>query len=129
MNFQVLAKIADPSSGETATLLPTVPPSYLPSYKDIIGENKGVLELQNNPSLGQIVTVVLTQAIYLAGFLMIVYIVWGGLHLMISMGDPEGIKEGKAKITGGILGFFIVFFAYLILQLVNAIFGLGVTAN
>ena len=99
----------------------------IPSYEGII--EGGKLKLQSNPTIGEIVTEVLTQAIYLAGFLMIVYIVWGGLHLMISMGDPEGIREGKAKITGGILGFFIVFFAYLILQLVNAIFGLGVTPN
>jgi hypothetical protein len=102
----------------------------IPGYEGIIEEgSESLLKLKDNPSLGEIVTVVLTQAIYLAGFLMIVYIVWGGLHLMISMGDPEGIREGKAKITGGILGFFIVFFAYLILQLVNAIFGLDVTPN
>jgi len=102
----------------------------IPGYEGIIEESgESLLKLRDNPSLGEIVTVILTQAIYLAGFLMIVYIVWGGIHLMISMGDPEGIREGKAKITGGILGFFIVFFAYLILQLVNAIFGLGVTPN
>ena len=107
-----------------------IPTVQIPDYGDIIDkETESLLKLQNNPTLGEIVTVILTQAIYLAGFLMIVYIVWGGLHLMISMGDPEGIREGKAKITGGILGFFIVFFAYLILQLVNAIFGLGVTPN
>ncbi len=121
MNFQVQA--------QTATPLPTVPPFHIPTYKNIVEEKGGLLRLQDNPPLGEIVTVVLTQAIYLAGFLMIVYIVWGGIHLMISMGDPEGIREGKAKITGGIMGFFIVFFAYLILQLVNAIFGLKVTPS
>lgn len=59
-----------------------------------------------------------------AGLLLLVYLIYGGFHLMTSGGDPKGIAEGKAKVTNAILGFVIVFIAFWLVQIIARVLGL-----
>lgn len=59
-----------------------------------------------------------------AGVLLLAYLIWGGFDYMTSMGDPKKAEAGKTKITHAIIGFFIIFAAYWITQLVAFLFGL-----
>lgn len=60
----------------------------------------------------------------LAGALLLAYLIWGGFDFLTSMGDPKKAEVGKTKITHSIIGFFIIFAAYWIVQLVAFLFGL-----
>jgi len=92
-------------------------PVKIPSYPSA----EGKIDL-NNDNLGTIIHKFLPHIFVISGLLMLVMIVYGGFQLMISGGDNEGIREGKAKITWGIVGFLIVFSSYFIVQIVQAIF-------
>ena len=59
-----------------------------------------------------------------AGVFLLAYLIWGGFDYLTSMGDPKKAEAGKNKITQAILGFFIIFAAYWIVQLVAFVFGL-----
>lgn len=60
----------------------------------------------------------------IAGMLLLIYLLSGGYTLMTSGGDPKKMQGGKQTITNALLGFFVVFVSYWIVQLVGLIFGL-----
>ncbi len=80
----------------------------------------------NTDNLGSIISKLLPHIFIISGLLMAVMIIYGGFQLMVSGGDSEGIREGKAKITWGIVGFLIVFSSYFIVQIVQAIFNVQI---
>ncbi len=93
----------------------------IPSYEDIVPPG-GQLGLSKGVTLGGIITNLLPHLFILAGILMLLMILWGGIHLMIAQGDPEGIREGKAKVMYGIIGFFVVFVSYFVVQIIEQVF-------
>lgn len=62
--------------------------------------------------------------IVLSGLILLVFLMSGGLDLMLSGGDPKKTEAGKEKITNSIIGFLIVFSAYWIYRIVLFIFGM-----
>lgn len=89
----------------------------IPDYSGVSG-----WKLPPRPTLGTIASAGLKYALVFAGLSMFGMILYGGFHLLISRGNPEGIKEGTNKIVFGIIGFLVVFAAYWIIQLIEAIF-------
>ncbi len=75
-------------------------------------------------SVGGIVYALLRYIFGIAGFLILLYIVWGGYQILTSQGDPKGIASGREKITYAIIGFIVVFVAFWIVQLVARILNL-----
>ncbi len=101
-------------------------PVVIPGYDGLV-KDKALLSMnQGKPKLGDIVTDIIPHLFVFAGILMMLMVLWGGIHLMIAGGDPEGIKEGRAKITWGLVGFLVVFASYFIVQIVSAIFHISI---
>ncbi len=44
---------------------------------------------------------------------------------MLAVGNEEGVREGKAKITNAIIGFVIIFVSYWIVQILEIILGVN----
>lgn len=59
-----------------------------------------------------------------AGIALLLYLIWGGFDYLTAMGDPKKAEKGKTRITQAVIGFFIIFAAYWIVQLVAFVFGL-----
>jgi hypothetical protein len=74
-------------------------------------------------SVGSIISALLPYAMVLAGLLMLIMLVWGGITLMTAAGDPGKSKEGYGKIQAGIIGFVIVFVSYFVAQIVQVVLG------
>jgi len=77
-------------------------------------------------SIGDVLGSLFNYLLPLAGILMFVMIIYGGLTLMLSGGSPEGVKEGTNKIVLGVVGFIVVFAAFWIIKIVEAIFGIQI---
>jgi len=75
-------------------------------------------------TLGFIISQLIAYIFAAAGILLLLYFLWGGFQLMLSRGDPKAIESGKAKITGGLIGFVIVFTAYWLIQLLSSLLGI-----
>lgn len=77
--------------------------------------------------LGGLISDILTGYIfYAAGLILLVYMISGGLGMMLSRGDPKAFEGGKQKITNALIGFIIVFAAFWIIRIVGDIFNLSI---
>lgn len=84
----------------------------------------GITGVAGINTLSDIVNI-LVQFLYpLAGMLLFVYLVWGGFDYLLSRGNPEKVKSGKAKITAALIGFILLVASYTIVRLIVHIFGL-----
>lgn len=84
---------------------------------------QGPLEEINN--IGDLINKILPVLISLAALILFLVLIWGGYDFLLSRGNPEKIKSGKAKITTGLIGFGLLIFSYVAVRLVSQIFGLG----
>lgn len=73
--------------------------------------------------LGFVVSALLTFIFPAAGILVLLYLLWGGLQLMTSGGDPKGVQAAREKITGALIGFVIIFAAFWIVQILSSFLG------
>lgn len=60
-----------------------------------------------------------------SALLLFLYLLWGGYDFLLSGGNPEKIKAGKAKITAALIGFLLLIVSYFVVRLISIIFGLG----
>jgi hypothetical protein len=99
--------------------------TVIPRYKDIPEIATSEATIKNWGSIGDIVSQALTYVFPIAGILVFIYLLYGGLNLMIAMGNEEGIREGKAKITNALIGFIIIFVSYWLVQALEIILGVN----
>ncbi|MEK7550966.1 MAG: hypothetical protein AAB535_04275 [Patescibacteria group bacterium] len=91
---------------------------------DSIQQNAGI---KDQGTLGDIISLIFkTYIFYAAGIGLLVYLISGGLQLMMSRGDPKAMQSAQGKITNALLGFIIVVFAYFLTQIIGDVLGVGV---
>lgn len=71
-----------------------------------IQSNAGLTGVPEN--VGGLVSNILPYIFGIVGMLLLIYLVLGGLQLMLSRGDPKAIAGAQAKITSALIGFVIV---------------------
>ncbi len=64
-----------------------------------------------------------------AGTIALLFLVWGGLKMLLSGGNPEQVKEAKSTITNAIIGFVIILAAYIIINLLVSVLTNGSVPN
>ncbi len=91
------------------------PPPYLT-------ETKGV---------GTLVSLILSNALVLAGILLLISIILGGFAIIqgAGSGDPEKGAQGKKAATASFIGFLIIFSAYWIIKVVELITGVNIVSQ
>jgi hypothetical protein len=60
----------------------------------------------------------------MAGLILFGIIIASGFQLMTSAGNPEKMKKAQGQLTMGVIGFIIIFVAYWLIQILDAILGL-----
>jgi hypothetical protein len=76
--------------------------------------------------LGSLITALLPYVFVFAGLILLFVIISAGFTLFTSAGNPEKSKKAGQQLTAGVIGFFIIFLAYWIIQLLEGIFGLSI---
>lgn len=69
----------------------------------------------------------LNIAIALAGIVLFVMLIIGGLGYLTSAGDPEKVKKAGGTITWAILGFVLLIASWFILKLLGQFTGVDLT--
>ena len=75
-------------------------------------------------NFSDIVNFLIPRIFVVAGLLLLLYLIYGGFHFIISMGDPKGMQEARGKVTNALIGFIIVFLAYWIVLIIGKILGI-----
>lgn len=77
-------------------------------------------------SIGKLVTLFLNVAFVLAGLLLLIFFIMGGIGMIAGAGsnEPQKVEAAKKAATSALIGFVIVFAAYWIVKLIGQITGL-----
>jgi hypothetical protein len=73
------------------------------------------------PTVGGFIGAAVPILMTIAGILLLLYLIWGGISWMLSQGDPKAIAQAQARITTAIIGFVIIFVAYWLVQILGKI--------
>jgi len=77
-------------------------------------------------NVGIVITQLLPYVYVIAGLILLVMLIVGGLGLMTAAGNPDKMKAGYGKITNALIGFLIIFVSYFVVQLVETILGIKI---
>ena len=97
--------------------LDTIPYS---TYNQAIGLKAG------NNTLGGIISSFLPSLMTIAGLILFGMLVMGGFTMLAGAADKEAQENGKKMITSALVGFFIIFLAYWIAQILQVIFKVNI---
>lgn len=78
-----------------------------------------------NPTIADLISVILSFLYPIASILLFFFLVWGGFDILVSQGNAEKLESGKKKISAALVGFFLLILSYLVVRLIAYIFGLG----
>ena len=76
-------------------------------------------------TLGDLVSLVLTSSLTIAGVIVLFLFIFAGFSIIVGAGrdNPEQAAKGKQAATAAVIGFVVIFAAYWIIQLIEAITG------
>lgn len=89
----------------------------------LFGSHQGASSVADSPTT--FLSAILPNIFTIAGLLLLVYLVAGGLMFIKSAGS-EGKGKGKDAITNALIGFIIIFCAYWIIEIVEIITGIPI---
>lgn len=89
-------------------------------------EFKGFLFQGPKGTIGEVISNAIPIVIGLAGLGLLLMLISAGYTFMTSAGDAKKMEEGKHRLTNAILGFFIIFGAYWLVQILGIMFGGGI---
>lgn len=78
--------------------------------------------------LGDLVSIILSNAVAIAGLIMVFLLVFGGIMIISGAGsdNPERAAKGKQAVTAALLGFIIIFVSYWIIQIIEYATGVAI---
>ena len=79
--------------------------------------------------IGQFIAAILTLIFIIAGVLVFVYIVWGGIQWLTSGGDSGKAEEARNRITAALIGLAIIAIAYALVRLISYFFGVEIIGD
>lgn len=62
----------------------------------------------------------------LVGLLLFLMLVWGGFEMLVSAHNSKGLEKGRQRVTAALVGFFLLFSSFWIIQIIEYIFGLAI---
>lgn len=78
----------------------------------------------SNP--GKVISEALNYAFPLAGLILFVMIIWGGFEMLAGAATAKSKDAGRQRVTAAVAGFFLLFAAYWITQIIEVIFGVKI---
>ena len=93
-----------------------VPPQPWGEGGDTIETAIGPINVKNPESF---VSSILNLAIGIGGGIAMLLIIFGGIQILTSGGNPDSVKAGKEMITSAIAGLILIIFAVFILRLIG----------
>lgn len=93
-------------------------------YNKAIGLNGGGAIKSN--TLGGIISGILPTILQVAGLILFGMLVMGGFTMLAGATDKESQEKGKKMVTSALTGFFIIFLAFWIAQLLQVIFKVNI---
>jgi len=90
--------------------------------------NKAITGVPAYQSFGGFISAVLPNVYVIAGIILFVLLLAGGIMVISSAGkgESDSTKKGSQAITAALLGFLIIFASYWIIQLIEILTGVNI---
>jgi len=76
--------------------------------------------------IGKLVYAFSSNAIVIAGVILIIMIIYSGISMVGASGDPQQFAKAQGILTSGIIGFVIVLAAWFIIKIVETSTGVSI---
>lgn len=85
--------------------------------------SQGIKDAPQFASPGALISILLKNVYMIAGVLLLVLLIFGGISIISSAGggDAKKTAQGQKAITSALIGFLIIFASYWIIQMVQYI--------
>lgn len=83
-----------------------------------------ISSVSNPATIGTIVASIVPYIFGIAGFALLLYIVFAGFQILTSRGNEKAVAAAQAQLTYAIVGFIVVFTSYWIVQIVARVLGI-----
>jgi len=87
--------------------------------------------IENAPQFqtpGALISIILRNVYMVAGVLLLVLLIFGGISIILGAGggDPKKAGQGQKAATAAVIGFLIIFASYWIIQIIEVITGIKI---
>ena len=110
--------------GTTKPTAPQLPAAAAGSAKGTTVAGYGLINPLGSRSIGDIAAAIIKYASGIAGTLMMIYLIWGGVQYMTAS-DQKGTQAARGRIVWAILGIAVIFLAYVLISAVMSISSLS----
>ena len=76
--------------------------------------------------LGRLVSIVASNAIVIAGIILLFLFIFAGFQMITGAGNPQKQQQAQQIMTAGIIGFILVVAAFLIVRLIESTLGITI---
>lgn len=90
------------------------------------GDNNIKSYTTSGKGFGQLISSILPTFYIVAGFILFIYLIFGGFLMISSAGDEKKTAEGQQALTNAIIGFVIIFTSYWVIQIVEIVAGITI---
>ena len=81
-----------------------------------------------NATLGEIISFLLPYLLTIAGLVLFAMLVAGAFTLLAGATNKENQEKGKKMVTSALTGFFVIFLAFWIAQILQVIFKINIVS-
>lgn len=86
-------------------------------------DNQG-LNIDSSSKIGDIINDILPYVYSLAGIVLLLLLISGGIGLMTAAGDPKKVEVSQKRITSAIIGVIIIFISFFVVQFLSRLLGI-----
>lgn len=90
------------------------------------GGSADVFGALTGASIGGIISGLITLILIVAAVVFFFMLIIGGLRWILSGGDKAATEAARSQITAALIGLIIVFAAFAVVSLINALFGISI---
>ena len=80
--------------------------------------------LKGAGGLGMLVSVLLSNAVVIAGIVLVFLIIFAGIQMITGSGEPEKLDRARQIITAGIIGFILIISGFFIVRFLESSLGI-----
>jgi len=79
--------------------------------------------------VGRLVSILFSNAIMIAGIVLIFLIIIAGIQMISGSGDVQKVAQARQIITAAIIGFILIIAAFFIVRLVESSLGISILGS
>ena len=76
--------------------------------------------------MASVVSGLIRLLLLLAALVFFFMLLWGGIKWIMSQGDKGEVEKARDQITNALVGLAIIFVAWAIIKLIEALFGINI---